>query len=210
MLVILLGLILFSCYFEFMSKFGKFNSGISGQMPVWEEDGKQFKSVSFNNLCYQVKEHRVENGGDLSLGWQNRLGNALCENFKLSQCSEFEGPDRKLSVSDMKTFFETMAKWSGIKFATVDQDEADRRAAICSTCPKNVEIHGCSGCFRLLSKIQSLIGNKRTKEDHMLQGCEVCACSLRAKVWLPIEAMAGTRQDDQFPDHCWLRSDSED
>jgi len=187
-------------------KFGKFNSSISGPIPeyVCPDTGKVIKSNSFNNLLYQIRDHRIEHGGDLSVGWQDKIGDYLCEQNSLPQCTKFRSKPRKLGVGDVATFFHSMAKWSRKGFKVVDQEVAEERASICATCPKNVHIEGCTGCFRLASKVKRLVGNSKTKYDSLLEGCEVCACSLQAKVWLPKDAMAGTRDKSKFPDHCWI------
>lgn len=187
-------------------KYGKLNASFALTKPYeyTDEDGVAYKAPNFANLLAHIEHHRIHNGGDLALGWQNRVGDSICEEQNLPSCTKFASGPRKLSTSDIATFFRSMAKWAAAGFKTVDQSEAERRASICASCPKNVEIHGCGGCFKLAAKVKRVIGDAKTSYDSDLQGCEVCACSLQAKVWLPTKAMAGSRKKEDFPSHCWI------
>ncbi|MAE87949.1 MAG: hypothetical protein CMB80_34760 [Flammeovirgaceae bacterium] len=189
-----------------MSKFGSFNASISHKNLIYiDEDGVEFHGDKFTHMLKRIHDYRLDNGGDLALGWQDRVGDRLCAQMKLPACTKFKSPPRKLSVSDIGTFFSAVNKWRRSGYAVVDQEEADRRAAICAQCPKNVKIEGCTGCFRLLQKVKDAIGESKTSSDHLLKGCEVCACSLQAKVWLPKEVGHVNGKEQEWPDHCWLK-----
>lgn len=186
--------------------FGNFNAKMGGVVEL--NDGTTtYSAQNFMLLLRDVKNYRIDNGGDLSVGWQDRVGVAVCEQNWDSRCTEHTKAGRKFSVSDLAVFFESMNKWRKEGFKTVDQDEAEKRASVCASCPHNVKVEGCRGCFKLLQRVQSLIGNAKTTNDHLLQGCEICACSLQAKVWLPKSAGQVDRYKAKWPDHCWLKED---
>lgn len=87
----------------------------------------------------------------------------------------------------------------------VNQNDADRRALICSQCPANKSVESCSSCLatvKLISK--SLIGTRNTRYDRKLKHCGVCGCDLKMKVHFPLN------QDDKndYPSNCWVDQES--
>lgn len=93
----------------------------------------------------------------------------------------------------------------------VSQEEAERRAAICVQCPRNVSFtRPCGGmCPELESVVVGIVGGEKTSLDPKLEACSVCGCSLRAAVWVPI-AQLSTQEDADFiekaPEPCWKRA----
>jgi hypothetical protein len=192
--------------------FGKLNASMpmNKGIPYTDPDGTEFHAPRVPELLQLVMVHRMTNGGDLSVGWQDVVGNEICEASNLPCCSDHvEQKKRKLNIHDIKVFMATVYKWNRSVEGFATDEEANRRAKICSTCPHNTEIEGCSACYRLLNKVKQVLGDKTTDYDASLKGCEVCACSLAAKVWLPKEVIAGTRDANQWPsDHpCWMKED---
>lgn len=189
-----------------MSFFGKFNTSISHKpISYTDEYGVVHTGYRFANLLRAIKEYRIEHGGDLSVGWEDRVGNKLCEDQKLPACSQFEKPQRKFSLSDVSTFFQSINKWRKTGYEVVSEEESERRAAICAACPQNIKVEGCTSCFRLLQKIKSVIGERTTSKDDELNQCGVCACDLQTKIHLPKHVGQVDKYDDSLPSHCWLK-----
>lgn len=109
----------------------------------------------------------------------------------------------------------TVGMWivSGMKM--VDQAAADKRAKTCASCTKyNRKPTGCSGCRlgQLLEVVTRFVGNRKTAADDLLQGCAICKCSQRVKVWAPISVITRFMSPEklqEFPDWCWIRTESQ-
>lgn len=161
------------------------------------ETGVVFTGFSYWQVSNAVREHRSAMGLDLAEGWEERFQDDLCKQNEQVPCTGRKAnvSKRYLKMDDIRRFFVTMKNWKG---DTVSQEEAERRAKICITCPFNVVVQGCWGCSNILKKVVELVGNKQTSLDSALESCKVCGCVLRAKVWLPL-----TPDGLEYPAHCW-------
>jgi hypothetical protein len=95
------------------------------------------------------------------------------------------------------------------RLSLVDPVQSTTRARTCSTCSHNVPISGCAACVagQLNRAIAAIVGNASTPLDAQLQACDLCGCSLKAKVWFPLDLLRKHMTYDQlaaFPPHCWL------
>ncbi len=163
------------------------------------------------SLMSKVQGHRQSVGGDLSPGWQHRLGTKVVEqNPKATaHCSVDESRANyrvKVSAGDIGNFIFSMKKWAMTGGVCVEAEEAERRANICSSCPHNSKAVGCSSCMQILPKVMGMVGNKTTTHDDVLESCDRCSCSLRAKVWLPMEVVAGGKVLT-LPSSCWMKGE---
>lgn len=103
-------------------------------------------------------------------------------------------------VAGMQAFARLMS--GGLQF--VPQAEADRRAAICTSCFFNVGISGCGTCQKMATLIVGDVAKQKTPYDGSLKACAVCKCSLPALVHFPMEALETTLEKQaQYPDFCW-------
>lgn len=107
----------------------------------------------------------------------------------------------KITAIQIRRFLGSVALWALKGFKTVDQAEADRRAAICARCPSNKRVAGCLSCGGIRKMVDRLKGDRSTPFDNDLHACEECGCELKVKVWLPLDAVDNTGVT--FPDHCW-------
>ncbi len=94
---------------------------------------------------------------------------------------------------------------------TVDRNEAERRAAICAPCSRNVTYtRPCGGdCPELADLVESIVGGAGTTKDPSLGACAVCSCSNKAQVWVAVEHLKrGVTEEmlPQFPDYCWKKA----
>ena len=95
----------------------------------------------------------------------------------------------------------------------VSDEEAERRAKICLSCPWHMEISWpCSGaCGELKDYVQDIIGSKRTSVDAALKSCGVCSCWTGIAVYVPLEIQRSVLNEDQKKQfetaaeewHCW-------
>jgi len=168
---------------------------------VQPETGVVFTAFSYWELEFKVEKHRSAMKLDLADGWQERFQNDLCKQNDEVPCIGRPKDHRpeKITLADLRRFMSTVSKWDG---TLVSRDEAERRAAICAGCPKNKAVHGCWGCAGLLKQVVSFLqGKAGTTMDNALESCSVCKCVLRAKVWLPMDAIDNTGLE--YPEHCW-------
>ncbi len=93
-------------------------------------------------------------------------------------------------------------------FTLVNQDEADRRSAICFHCPKNVPWKtGCAGCSATTSTLLAqLRQNRVSNRQGNLMACHITGADNLTGVHLPNSAWEVTQeQRDQMPAECWRR-----
>ena len=186
--------------------------------------GTRIAKFSYRDLVKAVEEFMVANHIPLVEGWRELLDDEICRQNKIesSHCGEPLRPpelpsDRSLTITEVLNFLRTVREWAAKGFKFVPPAEATRRAAICATCPKNIEVHGCSGCSGVLAHVRDLLNRRanfrglevrETSYDADLKNCEVCGCVLEVKVHLPIEVAtyakpAGNRE---YPEHCWMHA----
>jgi len=92
----------------------------------------------------------------------------------------------------------------------VAQGIADKRAATCVACPKNVE--GSWYTVAPAELIRSTLSARSdlklaTTHDEGLKSCDVCRCLNRLKVWCPMEHIVSKTKPEimaEFPSNCWI------
>jgi hypothetical protein len=95
--------------------------------------------------------------------------------------------------------------------APVAQGLANKRAAICLGCVKNVE--GSWFTVAPAELIKSTLEARKdltliTPSDAGLKSCDVCKCLNRLKVWCPMTHIAAKTKPEimaEFPDFCWIK-----
>lgn len=94
--------------------------------------------------------------------------------------------------------------------APVTQALAEKRAAVCVSCPKNVE-----GSWYTVAPAQLIREtlearkdiNLATSHDAALKSCDVCKCLMPLKVWVPLHHIVDHTPPlilAEFPAHCWI------
>ena len=127
-------------------------------------------------------------------------------------------PSRLVSVAaDIKRAAQGTAvvlDWLSSGGSPVEQELANKRAATCVACPKNV-----SGSWFTVAPaelIKSTLEARKdlkleTPNDAALKSCDVCKCLNRLKVWCPLShIVAKTRPEIMaaFPNTCWIKCES--
>lgn len=92
---------------------------------------------------------------------------------------------------------------------------AEKRAAICVACPKNVKGAWYTEAPAELLKTaiegwQKLRGSTfdfQTSQGESLKSCNVCKCLMRLKVWCPLDHILNNTKPEimsEFPPICWI------
>ena len=89
----------------------------------------------------------------------------------------------------------------------VSQAVADERASICIQCPHNV--FPDKGNFLIWSDTQAeaAVGDRKSIHHDRLGNCEICTCTLKAKVWFGDEIVLPQEEYVQLPDFCWQKKE---
>ena len=92
----------------------------------------------------------------------------------------------------------------------VEQELANRRAATCVACPKNVQ--GSWYTVAPATIIKDALEARKdlklaTPHDAQLKSCDVCRCLLPLKVWCPLDHILKRTKPEimaEFPAACWI------
>lgn len=104
--------------------------------------------------------------------------------------------------------------WLGSGLRPVNREEAERRAAICATCPQNqtgdlwqrIDAKAAEGLKRLIS-IKSEMA-LATSHDAKLKTCLACDCWNPLKVWAPLDHILKNTSDEvkaNLDPRCWIK-----
>lgn len=106
--------------------------------------------------------------------------------------------------------------WLGTSLEPVSPELAEKRAAVCAGCPKNVDPDWIQKLESWAAEsVRSLVGLKNdlklsTSVDDKLNSCAACDCSLPLKVHVKIEhvkAHTSDRQKAALDPKCWILSE---
>lgn len=180
------------------------------------ETEKTFEHSNPNVLFHQVWDHRMSLPHlnlDISGGWKDRLWHDICAQDEYLLCDDTEDKGTWIGMGDIWRFLTAMGEWLSQGMKLVQQDVAEKRARICAgadtgkKCPNNQTIGSCWGCKGIGKMLSSLIGERSTTQTDQLETCSVCKCALRAKIWLPQDAVK--IEPDKVPSFCWMKGDDE-
>ena len=135
--------------------------------------------------------------------WQAVIRQEICEQRPDIECREIGEPETYVTVDDIARFGNTVKNWLADGGKWVEKPEAERRAAICSTCVYNRHTKLCFGCKSALTWLAERIGWPETSKDPELLSCKRCKCLLKLKVHMPLSVLddAGVK----YPDWCWAK-----
>lgn len=184
-----------------------------GWIYIHKPTGTTIKAKTWNELVSRVRGYRVANGIALGPNFEEQLGEDVCkqQGWGSPVCEEQEPPTvekRQLGVMDVVNFLKVVKHWLLNNPTLVEPEEADRRAAICASCPYNVDAIGCFGCTNIAGHMFDVIKERATPHDGQLKNCQVCGCVNRAQVWVPKETLdqgVSPEMREEFPDHCWKK-----
>lgn len=177
------------------------------------ETGYVSRRMEYDNWIDDINAHRKAN--NLTPITPAQASHQCCQTIDPEWCIREKEDNQSYVVTrfgwndfvgGMQAFGKLML--GGFKF--VSQEEANRRARICSTCFFNTTPEGCGSCKRLAELITGDVAKKETPYDASLQACAVCHCANKSKVWFRLEDIPPT--DDQqakFPSFCWQKQGGE-
>lgn len=177
------------------------------------ESGFTVRALTPVDLKSQIYQHRRANGFDLAPGWWEEVQLELCSDPEIEKtfCREpgvKAHEERRIRITDLLQFFRTVRAWV-VKhgFHKAPDEEIERRAGICASCPLNASVKGCSGCQGVLRWLGEFLGrDAKVPREKDLENCRVCGCVLKLKVCLPSELLDEViNPDHEYPDHCWLK-----
>lgn len=176
------------------------------------EDGFVAHAWTYNDWVPIEAHHLAVNNRPIPDNLGLLMQDQMCKTLPPGWCN-YDDPNRprpsvSLGWGDVLGGIAVFARWisGGAKY--VDQEEADRRAQICSRCYLNVNVDGCGACHAAVAEVTK---DRKTKYDFTLRACAACKCLLKAKVHFPIETLDTENLSVQelYPDFCWLKKGGE-
>lgn len=133
----------------------------------------------------------------------------LCEQIGPEYCEYQEGDSkdwvdiRRLNLDDVIAFSKTLIAHALNGGKYVSQEEANRRAKICSGCYFNVHVGGCGACRGLASLV---VAGRNTDYDSKLKSCAVCKCTNASQVHFGLDTLEvsdDSAKQAQYAPFCW-------
>ena len=172
---------------------------------VHPETGHETKAMDYWTFVEQAKEHRKANGLPVPYDFEAVAEDQLCQTIPPEYCQyEKEGSwvNLRLALGDIITVTKSLI--DSAKGDYVSQEEAERRAAICSRCFLNVRAQGCGSCAQIANYVAP---GKTTSLDNDLNNCAACGCYLKPKVHMKLttlESSLTSSRQEALPSFCWL------
>lgn len=173
---------------------------------VFPEDAFVARASSYNDWEQAIKEHAQGNG--LPMPDMAVCEDQLCGTLPPERCKYEAGDPAPIlsgfSFLDVVEWIKSIAKTvTGEGY--VSQVEADRRAAICVSCPYNTQASGgCGACAQTARALTPGMLSRHTDFDNKLKNCSCCKCYLRIMVHVPLTALGG-HDIAKRPDWCWVK-----
>lgn len=177
------------------------------------ETGLWLNAITEETLLRKISQHRQNN----NLPHVNPPFETLAAEIEDCICRKMSPRDQRRLCDDgiryksgvrweeLLGFFKSNLKYFASGQEQVAQDEAERRANICATCPLNVPVSGCAVCKESIKAYRNKIAKVTpTFEDCRLKACGVCGCDLKTIVHFPLETLRA-KGEHNFPDWCWQK-----
>jgi hypothetical protein len=176
--------------------------------------------LSIEDLFRKVEAHYKDNAIPLPSDWKDRVEDQICRRLPAGWCNysgeKYVGFQPQLSA---ETILKGIKSLSAMALAAVkgeevwvDQNEANKRAEICSRCFYNMSSNFCGGCAtgqairEMVSKVK---GSRSTPSDANLQSCGVCGCKNEAIVHVNRNLLLTGEKSEttaRRPDWCWVKN----
>jgi|694.fasta_scaffold03032_32 hypothetical protein len=166
---------------------------------------------SLNDLYKVVEEHRANNS--LPLGdVKGDVNNYICGNWPTFchgvdsvtiNVGHWEAVTRSAELlQDISTWANNLLR-SMEPYTLVQDQEAERRAAICAQCPNNAAWRsGCGSCINAADRACAAVRQAReTSNAKKLGGCSLLRHDNRTAVFIDKEKLASS---GNLPTNCWL------
>lgn len=178
------------------------------------ETKQLIEAPDWDTLKIRVRKHRVANGLSIPIDLPSQIEDWLCSQLPAGFCRQVDNNDPKnlggLSFEQVKQGTKTLVDWFLHGGKRVSKPEAEERTKVCASCAHNKEPEGCSGCAKnaIHDLVEKVVGGEKIAGEHLLKGCAVCGCSLRAKVWIPLDIIQKHTTPERnalFPEWCWAK-----
>lgn len=172
-----------------------------------ERDGSIIRASGWKQLERKVREYRERNRFEVGDPWQEIMAQ-VCARVP-GHCRNSE-PPKKTRTGTGLTFNQRVLAWAawalGRKrvndWSEVSSEEANRRAAICATCPKQKSLNlACTACVATLTRARRILRNERESEHQNLFPCAV----LGEDCVSTVHANLSPSSNPDLPAHCWRR-----
>lgn len=178
---------------------------------------------SFSGLAEKLREHLIVNQLPVPADIDTTLAVMICQHTDPTWkgCREAAAPKVNfVTWGQAKRWLKTMLNYARDR-ALVEQEEAERRAAICLQCRLRVpqaecKTGGCGGS--VAGFLTQLAINRSTPHDDALGACGVCGCILKAMAHFPNETLDKASAGLSYPEDtrsapddgpaipCWRRT----
>lgn len=171
------------------------------------ETGVSFEHGVLDALVLEVRQHYVANKLTPPENLTAVIEDFICAQMPEGVCRGHGTTEseawKHVSPQQVKDFTKLIfeKRRLGERFF-VSQEEAEKRATICASCPFNL-MNLCTTCTQLKGYAAKYLVGRATTQDRLLGVCGKCGCMLEAKVHVTKEALAKTQQHE-YPPHCWL------
>lgn len=178
------------------------------------------RAKGYDDLIKNVFEYRLRN--NLPIGnIENEISSYYCAKYPRfchAEASDSNPSAGAMAVISDQPLLNRVSMWVSATahrmprggYPLVAAAEAERRAAICLSCPKNrAWLGGCSGCSSITLQLTHAVkGMRRTAKDGNLMACEIGGFELGAAIWLPTAGMPITDvQRAAMPENCWRKAE---
>jgi hypothetical protein len=179
--------------------------------------------LSLDGLLERVQRHYQDNNIPLPDDWRDRVEDQLCRQLPSGWCQYSDGTPGKGFVPNLsaekilkgiKSLYGMISNAVKGEEVFVSQDEANKRAEICSRCFYNMNANFCAGCGigQTITKAVGMVKGKRTTpSDYELKSCGICGCRndaivhVNKKLLLSSENLETT---EARPSWCWVKNDN--
>lgn len=185
------------------------------------ETGHWIHSPSWEELIKDVAKYRKLNNFPIGAQFEQEIREQLCSFLPPEFCKHTDPSAKHFQVSPLtlheaKETASMLVTWfTKYRRRKVEPSQATARAAKCVRCPFNQKITGCANCSLNVIRelINQIVGGARTEHDNRLESCLICRCTLKAKIWLPIELLKEFLTEEKlntFPsaEVCWIRQEA--
>ena len=189
------------------------NDPISSPNNGWsvtiEGAGPEIRESSFSAFIAAVGVRLRANGMDQH-GWMEKAVDLRCRQRPEIGCIDKDINMRDVTVDDFKRFIRTMWEAHQAGARPVSDEEQDRRAAICLTCPMRGYVNCMGGCNQLSQILTEMTIHGRARDIPQLHrnSCMVCGCELSSLIMFPLDVLHSVDEKlnfrtTEYPDHCW-------
>jgi hypothetical protein len=181
-----------------------------------DPQGKFFHYYSLGQIFNAVKDYLTSNHLPVPHDLAQQIEHFTCLDNKGLGCEEtnpIAAFKRNLVMNWQTIKAGTLAigGWMAAGLPFVGQEQADQRSRVCASCTYNEDPEGCAPCQlgSLHALIEQLIGSRKSAEHVKLLACSRCSCSLKVKVWSPLEFLTKSEPVLPLPEWCWLKKEAE-